>query len=990
LAYYGTYLYCGIYGSNGDEVYQIDPATGAYSLLFDNGPQGDAYGLTYDGMNLWTTDHPSDPAVAMRLDWDGTLLGQFDLPTRYMSGIAYDNGDFWVAQYYPDPSHIYLVDDRGAILDDFPAPDNQPWDLCIENGKLWMADYWGDTLYQIDPSTGDVVESHASEGTDPAGIVWDGTHLWYCDNGEGGVDYLYKVDLSGTGTPQINIPVDAHEYGAIAVGSSATWNMTVQNTGDADLSISGVSFAPTDDLSCPATFPVVIPPSGSDQLPLVFAPDDFNPLAATASILSNDPVHPAEPVTLTGHGVYPDPYIDVTEATHDYGAVRLNATTRWFMEISNHGNQLLTINDILIDDPRFYLDEAVSLPIQIATLASVEIGVWFSPDSAASFTATVTIDSNDPAQNPTYVGLDGSGVLAQYPMGQELWSYSIYDPYDASVKAIAPIPDVSGDGVGDVIVCSEDDYIRCFNGNAHGTGDVLWEHEIYAGSVFSQNALAINEDVNTDGYHDVVVGSAWGGRLIRTLSGKTGEEIWTYDTREYGDGGWVYDVDCRFDYNGDGIADVLASTGDDSTDTGPKRIYCLNGVTGTKIWESPQNGPGFAVVGVDDFTGDGMPDAVAGVSSEDETEGRARGINGRDGAIEWTYVVTGSSVWAVEQVDDITSDGIRDVIVSGFADGTVYGLDVSNGSWQYSRGGYGLITRFARLDDVNTDGHPDIIPGHSGSTAEVVDGQTGDAIWSTPLADQSATVARIADLTGDGVNDVVVGTLFNNPYGYFLDGADGTVLDSVAYGTPVDGIGAIPDVVGDGSWEMVVGGRNGLVTCYSGGFSPVCIAQDVRSLRLHGLGPLTELSLEMGVSGGVEPREGGIERLEIDLDDASGAMQVVAVDCTPASWSGTLPFAITDKVGNTVTVDFSPALSTKSYCTVELNCGAVVCVRNCEGDLNRSGDTTASDSLQTKIRFGQTATDANCEWDFNLSGEISAADALAIKIRFGFTAPACP
>jgi hypothetical protein len=58
--------------------------------------------------------------------------------------------------------------------------------------------------------------------------------------------------------------------------------------------------------------------------------------------------------------------------------------------------------------------------------------------------------------------------------------------------------------------------------------------------------------------------------------------------------------------------------------------------------------------------------------------------------------------------------------------------------------------------------------------------------------------------------------------------------------------------------------------------------------------------------------------------------------------------------------------------------------------LNRSGSTTAADSLQTKIRFGETATGANCEWDFDLSGAISASDALSIKIRFGFAAPDCP
>jgi streptogramin lyase len=253
LAYDGTNLYCGIYAANGNEVYQIDPSTGAYSLLF-TGPQGDAFGLTYDGQFLWTTDHPggaATPAVAMQLDWNGNVLTQFNLPDHYMSGIAYDSGDFWVARYFPDPGHLYKVNAAGGILAQFGAPDNQPWDLCIEGSNLWMADYWGDTLYQLDAATGAVLSSHASEGVDPAGIVWDGQFLWYCDNGQGGVDFLYKVDLQGGGAPAIAIPVTSFDFGSIPIGSSSSWRMTVQNTGVADLNISAVTFSPLDVLKRP-------------------------------------------------------------------------------------------------------------------------------------------------------------------------------------------------------------------------------------------------------------------------------------------------------------------------------------------------------------------------------------------------------------------------------------------------------------------------------------------------------------------------------------------------------------------------------------------------------------------------------------------------------------------------------------------------------------------------------------------------------------------
>ena len=405
-----------------------------------------------------------------------------------------------------------------------------------------------------------------------------------------------------------------------------------------------------------------------------------------------------------------------------------------------------------------------------------------------------------------------------YPIGDTIWTYTISTSWDNSPKAIAPIEDINSDGIDDVIVCSEDDYVRCFDGGAIGAGSWIWEHEIYAGDIYSQKGLDIIEDVDGDGYEDVVVGATGGARLIRCISGYSGTTIWTHDTHEYGGGGWVYQVDCSYDYNGDGTTDVLASTGDDSSDTGPKRVYCLDGEDGTSIWERPLGGPGFSVIGVEDFTGDGQADVLAGCSNEGETIGYAKGIDGDTGAQVWSYTTPGSSVWALEQVDDVSSDGIKDVIIGDFS-GNIYGLDATDGGQEYSNSiAPAIITRFAKLTDVNSDGHPDIVPAHSTShVTQVIDGQTGSIIWTHAVADQPWNVARTSDVSGDEIDDVLVGTLYNSNYCYFLDGVDGSELESVPYGEAVDAIMAIPDVIGDGSMEMVAGGRNGKVTCISGG-----------------------------------------------------------------------------------------------------------------------------------------------------------------------------
>jgi hypothetical protein len=742
-----------------------------------------------------------------------------------MSGIAHEGNDtFWVATYYPDPATIYQVDTLGSVIKQFTAPDDQPWDICLQDSGLWMADKWGDSLYMIDTADGALLASYASEGTDPAGIVWDGQFLWYCDEGSGGVDYLYKVDLSGAGTPAIYLDATEHDYGVVTIGDSPTWDVTVQNVGTADLEITGVSFSGSTELACTTTLPITLAPTEQAQLSIAWSPLAYGELDAIATVESTDPIHPDEEISLTGNAVYSGPEINIPVASHDYGTVRNGAYTRWLFEIENQGDATLSIDDISFDDAHFTIDdytEPVTFPIDVGVLSSVQIGIWFSPEADIAYSATVTISNNDIDEDPSNVSVQGSGLEADYPIGTELWDYTITGGYDNSPKAIAPLPDITGDGVNEVIICSEDDYVRCFNGNSHSIADVLWEHEIYAGAVYSQNGLAITEDVDDDGYADVAVGSAWGGRLVRTISGKTGEEIWTYDTHEYGDGGWVYQVDCSYDYNGDGTIDVLAAAGNDGTNTGPKRAFCLNGKTGAKIWECQLGGPGFSVIGVGDFTGNGLPDAVAGASTVDESQGKVFGINGEDGGIEWTYFVNGTSVWALAQIDDITGDGVKDIGVGDFSmtSGYVYGLDATDGGEEFVRSGFGPILRISTVDDVNGNRYRDIAPAHSSSSLRMVDGNDGEIIWIQSQADKVHCVVRTTDLSGDAINDLMVGTLYTNNYCYFIDGTDGEELHSIYFGTPVDGLGAIADIVGDGSWEMVAGGRDGTVKCFSGGLN---------------------------------------------------------------------------------------------------------------------------------------------------------------------------
>lgn len=824
LAWDGANLYCGIYGVNGGRIYRIDPATGIATPEFV-GDHEDAFGLTYDGEYLWTTDHPgssSSPATALKLDWDGNIIDQFDMPDHYMSGIAYDEGEFWISRYYPDPGHLYRVNPSGDVLHQFDGPDDQPWDLAMENGNVWIADYYGNALYCVNPKTGSVITSNPSEGEDPAGVVWDGQYLWYCDNGDNwDEDILYKVDLQGSGSSEIVIPDQEHAFGNVAIGDALVWNVSVSNTGTASLIISDVLLPPDVDLTCLADFPVIIAPNDTALLPIEYTPTSFEQLNATATVVSNDPIHPDELLTITGHGVYPDPTIHIEEATHDFGQIRLYAHTRWFIDVTNQGEQPLVIKSVTADDSNFYVDPSIEFPITLGTLDSTQIGIWFTATVPGYVEASIVyINNNDSNMNPALGWVTGSGIDFEYPISSHIWSSQFTDDWDNSFKAIASIPDISGDGVQDVIGCSEDNYIRCFNGNADDTGDVLWAHEIYSGNIYSTKGLDVVSDVDGDGHNDVVVGATGGARLIRMLSGKTGDEIWTYHTNVIGNGGWVYQVDGSRDFDGDGVRDVLACAGDDGEDAGPNRAYCLNGVNGDVIWQHVVGGPVFSIIAVDDFNDDGIPDAVAGASDQWEIEGVAIGIDGSSGQAEWTFQVNGSSVWGIAQVGDVTFDGINDVMIGDFY-GDYSTLDGASGSEVCGGGGLGLLTGLQYAGDVNGDGHPDIVPEQFNNFVRVISGKDCSTIWSTAVIDSPTVISPTNDINNDGVNDLVIGTLFSDNYAYFLSGVDGEILGSKNIGSPVDSIASIPDVTNDGSWELVAGDRDGTIHCISGGIDAV-------------------------------------------------------------------------------------------------------------------------------------------------------------------------
>jgi hypothetical protein len=301
--------------------------------------------------------------------------------------------------------------------------------------------------------------------------------------------------------------------------------------------------------------------------------------------------------------------------------------------------------------------------------------------------------------------------------GAILWYYDTHnDPHGSGwIYSVAPIEDVDGDSVADVLAGSGTSTWSafCFSG---ATGNMLW-------SLHANDAIGTVHqitDVNGDGVPDALAG-AWGNgadRRIYCVSGASvgnASIIWQYQT-----GGDVQSVTSIPDVNDNGVDDVVAASWDDN-------VYCREGSNGSQIWTYPFGSIVSRAEVVPDVNGDGIWDVIAGGWSN-----TVHMINGAAGTAIWTRALNGGNTWTVYPLGDVDNDGIGDVVagnsISGGTGGMVYVLSGVDGSiiWDYQTNGW--VNTVRGISDVNGDELDDVIAGNQSGPGPYVWCFEGDTL----------------------------------------------------------------------------------------------------------------------------------------------------------------------------------------------------------------------------------------------------------------------
>jgi hypothetical protein len=383
------------------------------------------------------------------------------------------------------------------------------------------------------------------------------------------------------------------------------------------------------------------------------------------------------------------------------------------------------------------------------------------------------------------------------------WSSNV----SKALRSSPTIADVDGDGQNEIVVGSVDGKVRRLSAD----GNVLstWTADVGTPGGTAIESSPTVADLDGDGRKEVIVTAGsldehnqHGGIIVFNSDGSTrwkrkSEDVynqWTGGTPDgYGDG--VFSTPAVGDVDGDGRLDVVYGGWDHN-------IYVFN-ADGGEIARYPHDDTVWSSPALHDVDGDGRAeifigtDSTPGVSNEafqDHAGGifYALRLVPEGLRVMWVKQV-GETIMSSPVIGDINGDGRAEAVVGT---GHYYETADSRKVWAWHlddgsslpgwpRSTAGPVFGSPALGDLDGDGKQDVVIGSQDHKVYAWRGD-GSSLWTVEPMDPSVSekdrhitsaemkgAPVIADLNGDGKQDVAIGTGFAT---FALDGRTGAAL----------------------------------------------------------------------------------------------------------------------------------------------------------------------------------------------------------------------
>jgi RHS repeat-associated protein len=226
------------------------------------------------------------------------------------------------------------------------------------------------------------------------------------------------VQVTVANVPLASLSPSGLTFTAVSGTSSAAQTVQLTNTGNAALTITGVtitgsgasSFADTS--ACGTSLPVGF----SCNISVTFTPSSAAGFSATLSVADNASGTP-QSITLTGTGTaVPAPVVSLAPSSLTFTSASGTTSAAQTVTLSNTGNAALSITAITLGGSgATSFAQTNTCGASLAAGSSCPISVVFTPGSVGSFSATLSIADNASGA-PQTVGLTGTGAAPLAPI----------------------------------------------------------------------------------------------------------------------------------------------------------------------------------------------------------------------------------------------------------------------------------------------------------------------------------------------------------------------------------------------------------------------------------------------------------------------------------------------------------------------------------------------------------------------------------------------
>jgi large repetitive protein len=192
----------------------------------------------------------------------------------------------------------------------------------------------------------------------------------------------------------------------VKVNANATQSLAISNSGLTNLNIVSVTAGPIP-FSVTAS-PNLVSAEATEYITVRFAPTATGTFFGTLVITGDDPANSSDTVFLKGAGI--NSALSITPANLDFGAVPVSSKIIDTIALNNTGSASVKIIGYKLTPTTGAFAVIDSSAKQVGAGSSARIIVSFRPDTAGSYTGTLTLTTDDAGTPLRTINLSGSGI----------------------------------------------------------------------------------------------------------------------------------------------------------------------------------------------------------------------------------------------------------------------------------------------------------------------------------------------------------------------------------------------------------------------------------------------------------------------------------------------------------------------------------------------------------------------------------------------------